>query len=112
MSGLSDFHKEQDKYALQKTVPKKGSARQDMTMKLLAKFKDKLHSVKSEEKEIDDSEEVDNDDWMANTLKFESSDPVLAKDASSKDDDWFDIYDPRNPMNKRRRERDSKGRKK
>ena len=23
-----------------------------------------------------------------------------------KDDDWFDIYDPRNPLNKRRREND------
>ena len=22
------------------------------------------------------------------------------------DDDWFDIYDPRNPMNQRRREKD------
>ena len=50
----------------------------------------------------------DDDNWMANTLKFESDDPVLAKDASTKDDDWFDIYDPRNPVNKRRRERDSK----
>ena len=48
---------------------------------------------------------------MANTLKFESDDPVLAKDASTKDDDWFDIYDPRNPVNKRRRERDSKQKK-
>ena len=44
--------------------------------------------------------------------QFESDGPVLAKDASTKDDDWFDIYDPRNPVNKRRRERDSKKSKK
>jgi hypothetical protein len=28
----------------------------------------------------------------------------LAKDANLKSDDWFEIYDPRNPLNKRRRE--------
>ena len=48
------------------------------------------------------------DGWMRNSLKFESNDPVLAKDANKKGDDWFDIYDPRNPLNKRRREADSK----
>jgi len=37
-------------------------------------------------------------------LKFESNTPALAKDASTKTDDWFEIYDPRNPINKRRRE--------
>ena len=56
---------------------------------------------------IDAESSDDDDNWMANSLKFQSDDPVLAKDASTKDDDWFDIYDPRNPMNKRRRERDS-----
>ena len=48
------------------------------------------------------------DGWMRKSLKFESNDPVLAKDANKKGDDWFDIYDPRNPLNKRRREADSK----
>jgi peptidyl-prolyl cis-trans isomerase SDCCAG10 len=42
---------------------------------------------------------------MSKELKFEGMDPVMAKDASRKDDDWFDIYDPRNPLNKRRREK-------
>ena len=61
----------------------------------------------------DDNDDSDDDDnWMANSLNFESNDPVLAKDASTKDDDWFDIYDPRNPMNKRRRENDAKKSKK
>lgn len=33
---------------------------------------------------------------------------MLAKDANKKADDWFEIYDPRNPMNKRRREESQK----
>jgi peptidyl-prolyl cis-trans isomerase SDCCAG10 len=37
-------------------------------------------------------------------LRFEAYAPVIAKDASTKTDDWFEIYDPRNPINKRRRE--------
>jgi peptidyl-prolyl cis-trans isomerase SDCCAG10 len=41
-------------------------------------------------------------------LKFEDEAPVLAKDANTKGDDWFEIYDPRNPLNKRRREESKK----
>jgi hypothetical protein len=41
---------------------------------------------------------------LTHKLKFESHTPALAKDASTKTDDWFEIYDPRNPINKRRRE--------
>lgn len=40
---------------------------------------------------------------MSHELKFQDDVPVLAKDANTKDDDWFEIYDPRNPLNKRRR---------
>lgn len=29
---------------------------------------------------------------------------VVAKDANTKSDDWYEIYDPRNPITKRRRE--------
>lgn len=29
---------------------------------------------------------------------------MLAKDANKKDDDWFEIYDPRSALNKRKRE--------
>jgi hypothetical protein len=41
---------------------------------------------------------------LTHVLKFETNKPALAKDASTKTDDWFEIYDPRNPINKRRRE--------
>ena len=40
-------------------------------------------------------------------LVFESDAPVLAKDANTKDHGWFDRYDPRKPINKRRRENDA-----
>merc|ERR1712098_547235 len=115
---LLSYHKEQKKYK-EKTkgnVPKKKASREDATLAMLAKFKQKLEKIndveedeKEKEKEVDeaeDDEDVTGDNWMKNTLKFESNDPVLAKDASTKDDDWFDIYDPRNPLNQRRREKD------
>jgi len=86
---------------------------------LLAKFKQKLSGIKVDEDEEEESktdpkedmvdeedDEFEGDDWMKNKLRFDTSDPVLAKDASTKDDDWFDIYDPRNPLNKRRRDKD------
>ena len=40
---------------------------------------------------------------MAHSLKFENYE-LKAKDANIRDEDTFDIYDPRNPINKRRRE--------
>ena len=98
------------------------ASREEQTLALLAKFKQKLSGIKygEDEEEKDDAketkkddekteedEEIVGDDWMKNTLVFENDAPVLAKDASSKDDDWFDIYDPRNPINKRRRENDA-----
>lgn len=36
-------------------------------------------------------------------LLFDSDAPVLAKDASSKDDSWYPLDDPRNPLNRARR---------
>lgn len=75
------------------------------------KFKNKLNTIKDEdtekvERKIDD--EVDDseltDDWMMHELRFEDGkEAKLAKDASTKEDDWYDVYDPRNPLNKRKR---------
>merc|ERR1719221_241721 len=107
---LLEFHREQKKYKEKLPVVKKKESREEETLKMLAKFKQKLSGLKVDEEkekvEDEDDEELVGDDWMKNTLRFESNDPVLAKDASTKDDDWFDIYDPRNPLNKRRREND------
>lgn len=45
---------------------------------------------------------------LKHSLKFEDATPNVARDANLKDDDWFEIYDPRNPLNKRRREESKK----
>jgi len=107
---LLEFHREQKKYKEKLPVVKKKESREEETLKMLARFKQKLSGLKVDEEkgkfEDEDDEELVGDDWMKNTLRFESNDPVLAKDASTKDDDWFDIYDPRNPLNKRRRDKD------
>ncbi|KPJ10965.1 Peptidyl-prolyl isomerase cwc27 [Papilio machaon] len=83
---------------------------EDFTLQLLAKFKNKLHAIKeknqTENETIkEDDENFNTPDWMGHTLRFEDKGAVLAKDASNKGDDWFDIYDPRNPLNKRKREK-------
>ncbi|KAI8441444.1 hypothetical protein MSG28_015044 [Choristoneura fumiferana] len=86
--------------------------RESFTLDLLAKFKNKLHAIKekalmpappggSEPKGGEEDEDLNSDDWS-----------LLARDASTKGDDWFDIYDPRNPINKRKREKTEKKSKK
>merc|ERR1719322_1925121 len=119
---LLSYHKEQKKYK-EKTkgnVPKKKASREDATLAMLAKFKQKLTKISEaddeakvervarndQDKEDNDEDDVSGDSWMKNTLRFENNDPVLARDASTKDDDWYEIYDPRNPLNQRRREKD------
>merc|ERR1712037_118215 len=123
---LESYHKEKKRYAevkAAKPIPKQKASREEQTLALLAKFKQKLSGIKygddheekdkgtketkKDDEKTEDDEEIVGDDWMKNTLVFENDAPVLAKDASSKDDDWFDIYDPRNPINKRRRENDA-----
>ncbi|XP_013136773.1 PREDICTED: peptidyl-prolyl cis-trans isomerase CWC27 homolog isoform X2 [Papilio polytes] len=107
------FVEEQEKYKkIKEKIPKKGAAREDFTLQLLAKFKNKLHAIKEKsqpENELkEDDENFNTPDWMGHTLRFEDKGAVLAKDASTKGDDWFDIYDPRNPINKRKREKTDK----
>lgn len=45
---------------------------------------------------------------LGHKLEFDNSTPVLARDANTKGDDWFEIIDPRNPINQRRREESKK----
>lgn len=116
---VQDYMSEQRKYSnIQKDLPKKGDEREKHTLLLLNKFKAKLETIKNvKEKQLDDDgneqqelseevndEELNSDKWLSHTLRFDDSmGAVLAKDASSKKDDWHDIYDPRNPLNKRKR---------
>ncbi|CAG5100018.1 Similar to CWC27: Spliceosome-associated protein CWC27 homolog (Pongo abelii) [Cotesia congregata] len=96
-------------------IPLKGESRDSFTMQMLNKFKSKLQDVKestsdggtTENKDVkdddDDDDDEDDESWMQRSLVCDDNNPTLAKDANTKNDDWFEIYDPRNPLNKRRR---------
>lgn len=103
---IDEYVKEKNKYAdMKKTLPKKGDSREKQTLEMLMKFRQKINRLQqqnSEEDEKDKSLKGDHD-WLVHSLKCEDS-VVLAKDANVKDDDWFEITDPRNALNKRRRE--------
>lgn len=50
------------------------------------------------------------DDWLKHKLQIEEEEDklVLAKDANlRKEEDWYEIHDSRNPLNKQRREIDA-----
>lgn len=112
---LKEYNETVAKYKQKKQeMPKKGQSREEFTLSLLSKFQKKLAEAKdkaqniadqeSDKKDDDSNAESESEDWLTHKLQFEEKLPVLAKDASTKDDDWFEIYDPRNPINKRRRE--------
>ncbi|XP_050073116.1 spliceosome-associated protein CWC27 homolog [Anopheles maculipalpis] len=108
---MNEVLKVQEEYSQKtKQLPKKGSSRENFTMELLQKFKSKLYSAHERDEvptgtttEADEEEDIRGDNWLAHRLEFEKKDPILAKDAATKDDDWYDVYDPRNPLNKRKR---------
>ncbi|CAD6192199.1 unnamed protein product [Caenorhabditis auriculariae] len=113
-------------------VKQKDPKRESQTMDMLERFKKRLKSsnqeailfdkkikieeeVKKEEGDeeekkfgIDlDAEDVAGTDWMVHRFKAEDTDPALskAKDANMRDvsEDWYEITDPRNLINRRRR---------
>lgn len=119
---MQKYVSEQEKYShLKKDLPKKGAVREQHTLALLAKFRAKLEKVKDAQNEdeetttvpverkpvreitSDNEDDIVGDEWLSHTLRFEEKAPVLAKDASTKKDDWYDAFDPRNPLNKRKR---------
>ncbi|XP_058025594.1 spliceosome-associated protein CWC27 homolog isoform X1 [Ahaetulla prasina] len=107
---VAEYLEEKKKYEeLRKHQPKKGTSREEQTLALLDRFKSKLNQAISETPEDEVSEpEVENDEgWMSHVLHFEDKTRKV-KDASVQDEDTFEIYDPRNPVNKRRREESKK----
>lgn len=62
----------------------------------------KLNTSDDDEEQIE--KDIQTDAWLCHTFRQNGkSQPIVAKDASTKDDDWYDIYDPRHPINKRKR---------
>lgn len=123
---MQTYISKQEEYAsLKKKIPNKGTAREQHTLELLARFKNKLENIKEKENPSDEAaaggsepmkkitsvrpitsdneDDIEGDSWMSHTLRFEEKAPILAKDASTKKDDWYDAFDPRNPLNKRKR---------
>lgn len=106
---VAEYRREKQKYeALRKQQPKKGTSREDQTLALLSQFKSKLTQAITETPENCAEAEVEDDEgWMSHVLQFEDKTRKV-KDASMQDSDTFEIYDPRNPVNKRRREESKK----
>lgn len=107
---VAEYRREKQKYeALRKQQAKKGSSREDQTLALLNQFKSKLTQAIAEtpENDISETEVEDDEGWMSHVLQFEDKSRKV-KDASMQDSDTFEIYDPRNPVNKRRREESKK----
>lgn len=116
---VKEFKKERQKYEeARKQLPNKGSSRESQTLALLQRFTAKMNQAVYNEQESENEEGEENKDkeegeeseeeesagWMTHKFYFGTTDVVLAKDASTKDDHWYDVSDPRNAMNKRRRE--------
>lgn len=109
-SALEEYLKEKEKYeGCKKKNTVKGSSREQQTLDLLDRFKSKLTQAISEtpEEEMSDPEEDDDKGWMSHVLQFDEKSRKV-KDANMQDEDTFEIYDPRNPVNKRRREESKK----
>ncbi|KAH8405042.1 hypothetical protein KR222_005557 [Zaprionus bogoriensis] len=113
---IDEFLRAKQTYTAKTKHKPKGQLRESHTLELLSKFKAKLGNLKAkasaEQGEAEASgsladsvveEEIKGDDWLAHSLNFNVNTPVLARDASTKGDDWYDVYDPRNPLNKRKR---------
>ncbi|KAM6903074.1 spliceosome-associated protein CWC27 homolog [Xenentodon cancila] len=107
---IAEYLEGRKKYEdLRKQKRTKASNREEQTLALLNRFKSKLSSAITEDPEEDMEELAEDDDkgWMAHVLHFDEQTKKV-KDANMQDEDTFEIYDPRNPVNKRRREESKK----
>ncbi|XP_009303436.1 spliceosome-associated protein CWC27 homolog isoform X1 [Danio rerio] len=110
---VTEYLESRKKYDdMRKQKLKKGSGREAQTLALLESFKSKLSSAISEtpsapEEDVEELAEDDDKGWMAHVLHFDEQSRKV-KDANMQDEDTFEIYDPRNPVNKRRREESKK----
>ncbi|XP_015779221.1 PREDICTED: peptidyl-prolyl cis-trans isomerase CWC27 homolog [Acropora digitifera] len=103
---LAAFHAEQVTYLEKKKAAqkRKGEGRDEQTLALLSSFQAKLEEFPEQEEDDEEGEEPEDDTgWMFHTLMCENEGKP-ARDAFIEDEDTFEIYDPRNPINKRCRE--------
>jgi len=103
---VQEFVEEANKFKeISQKIPKKGQGREEMCWDKLQKFRNQLNtSKKSDEKETETTNFKTA--WLTHKMQCTGDDEiVLARDANIRnEEDWYTIYDPRNPINKRRRE--------
>uniref|UniRef100_A0A8C6SUM1 Spliceosome-associated protein CWC27 homolog n=1 Tax=Neogobius melanostomus TaxID=47308 RepID=A0A8C6SUM1_9GOBI len=107
---MAEYLEGRQKYEeLRTRKKKKGSNREEQTLALLQSFKSKLSSAITDSPEEDMEQLAEDDDkgWLGHVLQFDEQTRKV-KDANMQDEDTFEIYDPRNPVNKRRREESKK----
>lgn len=107
---VAEYLESKKKYEdMRKQKLKKGSSREAQTMALLDRFKTRLSSAITDvpEEPIEDLGEDEDKGWLSHVLQFDEQSRKV-KDANMQDEDTFEIYDPRNPVNKRRREESKK----
>ncbi|XP_031415039.1 spliceosome-associated protein CWC27 homolog [Clupea harengus] len=107
---VAEYHDSRKKYEdVRKQKLKKGTTREQQTLALLDRFKTKLSSAITDTPEEPEEELGEDEDkgWMSHVLQFDEQSRKV-KDAAIQDEDTFEIYDPRNPVNKRRREESKK----
>lgn len=116
---VEKYKQEVEKYEHLKNVKKAKSHKEDKTLELLNAFRDRLFKAKTvenqnednengDEKKIDSKETVSEDASLKSILthRLEIDEEIHQKviDANIADNERYDIYDPRNPLNKRKRE--------
>lgn len=109
---VKEFRQERKEYLRKKNerIKKKGSGREQQTMTLLSAFQSKLEATDDDTSrdiqlndDDDDDDDVSDTSWLHHKLVFEGQEHKV-KDANIRDEDTYEIFDPRNPINKRRRE--------
>ncbi|CAD5111989.1 DgyrCDS1243 [Dimorphilus gyrociliatus] len=102
---VKEYRQKRQKQREERQFVKKGSDREKETMKMLSKFQNKLESVKKMKTllgPVEEDNEEDEFQWMTHTLSFEEHNRKVI-DANVKELDRYELYDPRNPLNVRRR---------
>ncbi|CAH8871711.1 unnamed protein product [Trichobilharzia szidati] len=103
---LDTFSADFASYKAKSKKVKKGSEREAATLSLLERFGNRLRAViASEESNNNDTCKLsDMDEWMKNRLVSEVPTPARkVLDPTMPHPDRYDLYDPRNPLNVRKR---------
>ncbi|EDV23155.1 uncharacterized protein TRIADDRAFT_27830 [Trichoplax adhaerens] len=100
---MKEYREQQQKYSTNKNL-RKDSNREKKTLEFLAKFQSKLQAARSMPSDNDSMNTDGKDNKMSIRLDIDNTEHK-SRDPNKQDVDAYHIYDPRNPINKRRREK-------